>query len=486
MNHKVGKWIITDAVLTLNVILWAIPSNVAYLVAQHRDILLGRYGVSKMTSLIVLIPISILVLVGVWADPKKARQRNFRISLLVISVFLAFFVVDIFLRLTAPKRYLGDQTLFHRVPHSVKKGVFHDVPKTAFAFPATAPGYGSIEYTLTVDKRGFRNPTDADQYDIVILGDSFTEGSDVSDHHVWPVRFAELTGRSVCNLGMSGGNPSTYHQTLISVGLGLQPKLVVCMLYEGNDFRSSNFRVKKRGTWDRFSRACFKKSPLRRAMKDAMIRHLGPIGSRRDEFKLGPNHKQDYDTRTALYKPGDRLYPISWLPLALPDSDQANYYSFDLKLLLNHYVSKDEFQQSLGCRETLDSLHKIRDICKTNSIRLIVMYAPDKPHTLMKLAAETVSPDKVRAFMSLKEDNLPPADQLMPTIVQRMEVFESTIEEFCTQESIEFISLTPPMRQGILSGTQLYLTYNQHWTPPGHDLAALTLQQHLKDVPKTD
>jgi len=119
---------------------------------------------------------------------------------------------------------------------------------------------------------------------------------------------------------------------------------------------------------------------------------------------------------------------------------------------------------------------------KENDIRLIIMYAPDKPHTLLPLVSEKLSPEKLHAFIALKEDNPPPVEDLMETVLKFLSIQESVIEEFCRRESIEFISLTEPLRQKIREGRQTYFTYDQHWTPIGQETAAETLHLYIENA----
>jgi hypothetical protein len=70
---------------------------------------------------------------------------------------------------------------------------------------------------------------------------------------------------------------------------------------------------------------------------------------------------------------------------------------------------------------------------------------------------------------------------LMDIVLARLGVKESAIEEFCRQQSIEFVSLTEPLRRKISEGQQAYFTYDQHWTPIGHEVAADTLYLYLRN-----
>ena len=178
---------------------------------------------------------------------------------------------------------------------------------------------------------------------------------------------------------------------------------------------------------------------------------------------------------------GHLLYPVSWLPVKIQNDSTGKPYAFDLKSLLDHYhaVNSETLLQSKGWQETLNRLREMKQLCAENGIRLIIVFAPDKPHVLPPLIKDTLSPDQLRAFMALKEKHLPPAKELVDTLFSRLDVQESTMKQFCEKESIEFISLTDTLRQNITSGTQVYFTYDQHWAPPGHQIVAQILSDYL-------
>jgi len=273
---------------------------------------------------------------------------------------------------------------------------------------------------------------------------------------------------------MSGGNPLSYLETLKKFGLGLSPRAVVCMLYEGNDFRGSNFSHKKTNT--RWSlRILYRTSPLRLSIKNALIRCLGPINN---------NQAENPSNIKRIFTPSNPLYAVSWLPLTIPQVPDARYYTFKVKRLSAHFTDEDDFLNSTGCGATLNTLNQIKQICDENNIRFIIAYAPDKPHVLLPLAKDNVSAEKVRAFMALRKKNLPPAKELIDTLLSRLEVQESAIQEFCRRNSIGFVDLTEPLRRQILRSRQVYFTYDQHWTPIGHEVAADTLHHYIENNPK--
>jgi len=473
------KWIKTAITLLVLALVWIIPSNVAYLIAQNRNVLLRRYSLGHLTLAIILIPIAAASLYLTWANEKNEKERKFKVIAITISILLSLIVMDIAARLILPKRYVAEKTYFHRPPDTVQTGTARDVPEEAFLYPKTPPGHPDIEYTLTTDKRGFRNKTDLEEYDVVILGDSFAEGSRVTDEDAWPALLAQTSSLSVYNLGMSAGHPGTYLETLKKFAPELSPKTVVCLLYEGNDFRDDNFR--KDSITDKLE-DCFKQSPLRNALKNLLIRYFGsstaaPLPA---EAKVKPNPTEPNQPNHPAPDPDN---PLSWLPVAVPDGPDAKYYTFKIKRLLEHFVTQKQFLSSDGTKKTFTALRQIKALCAEKQIRLIIAYAADKPHLLMPLITPTVAPQQIRSFMALKQKNLPPADKLLDVLLPRQEVQESAVREFCAAESIEFASFTEPLRRATAEGAQTYFTYDQHWTPLGHKIVAETLAKHLAGTP---
>ena len=483
LKGRTEKWIKTAIIATINFLLWVIPSNVPYLVAQNRDILLGRYGLTHLTWAIFLIPVSIMWLYLVWFNENNKKKRQFQVIALTLSIIIPIVLVDLLMRLAQPKQYIRHKSYYHLAPNKVNHGTIHDVPENAFSYPRMRPGYPDIEYTLTTDKRGFRNKTNLEEYDIVALGDSFAEGSNVTDDDVWAAKLAQKSNLTVYNLGMAGSHPGIYLETLRKFGTNLSPKIVLCMVYEGNDFRTSNY--KREDTFGHHVSNYFKSSPLRLSLERLMINRLSLAKSKNSEETVASGNNHVDSDKPDTNSIGTTISALSWLPVAVPDGPDAKYYTFTVKNLLAHYVTEGKFLRSKGCKQTLASLRQIKKTCNENNIPLFIVYAPDKSHVLLPLIQHNVPSENLRAFMELKENNLPPRDQLMDTVMARLDVQESAIKKFCRHESIEFISLTEPLREGIAQGQQLYFTYDDHWTPIGHEVVANTVNSYISKFPVT-
>jgi len=444
-----GQIIFVVVVVLINVVLWIIPSDVVELVARDRQTLLGRYSRRHFTWILAVLVVSI-ILIRLHLSPSKAvkKKRIFHVLAVLIALVPTLFVADVALRLTKHWRYVLGDLAYHRPPGSVWHDVFEDKPKAIRTYPNAPPGYPTVRSTMTIDGRGFRNLDAPDHVRVVVLGDSFAEGSHVSDGQTWPRLFAQKSGASTYNLGMSGYAPQHYRAALKQYGVGLRPEFVFCMIYEGNDFKSAKVTVKAPSEWMRF----FKRSPIIDALDNLLIRTLGPIGAHR---------------RVA------GMDALSWMPVAYPPGADARYYAFPPVHVVRYYVTRSEFQADKHWKRTVVNLDAIRKLCKEAGARLVILYAPSKPHVVMPPLRDTLPAEKVRAFVAMKADEtLPPAEEFMRRLMEGFEVKESLTRQWCERNGAAFFSLTRPLRAAAGHGRQVYYTYNEHWSPVGHEVVA--------------
>ncbi len=96
---------------------------------------------------------------------------------------------------------------------------------------------GDFSFTYTTDANGFRNEGPPPEHaDVVAVGDSMAFGYGVADEEVWTKLIDERNDAfSIYNLGLIGGAPLQYLRILEQYGLPLDPRLVVLVLFPGND-----------------------------------------------------------------------------------------------------------------------------------------------------------------------------------------------------------------------------------------------------------
>ena len=89
------------------------------------------------------------------------------------------------------------------------------------------------------DRYGFNNPDDSlwdnKKIDILLVGDSFTQGVAMQDGEDIAGRIREKTNSSVINLGNSGNGPLLELATLMEYSDIVKPKSIFWIYYEGND-----------------------------------------------------------------------------------------------------------------------------------------------------------------------------------------------------------------------------------------------------------
>jgi len=176
------------------------------------------------------------------------------------------------------------------------------------------------------------------------------------------------------------------------------------------------------------------------------------------------------------------MYPVAWLPLEAPENS-GHYYTFDIKRLLQHFLTAKQFENSTGYREIQRLMLETKKLCIENNIRLIVVYAPDKPHILIDEIVSRVPSEQLAAFVALKQKDVPDAGRLKEILKRRMAVQYDAFEKFCLENDIEFIDLIETLKKAGLSGSQTYFTYDQHWTPEGHKVVAEYLAKTIRIKP---
>jgi hypothetical protein len=477
MVEKRIKICLALSILLFSFCIWLLPSNVLELIARHRHVLLGRYSVERFSLFFFLTPVLWLIAYAILASIKlTAKQVGFRVIALISSVFFATLVIHFAGQINRKPRYIekkvkfvkkwpgGDQVediVRHRPPNSLYKISYTDAPPAARSYINTPQGYPQVDITLTTDARGYRNLTSFKQYDIITIGDSFTEGSRVSDDEPWPVILGKKMDCKVYNFGISGGNPGYYLNVFKVFGLDLKPKVAIFMIYEGNDFKGSGLKQNApdliQPLGKRIEKAV-KYSPIAISLKTAFINYLGPINAN------GPVRGAEM---------------LSWMPVALPSDSNTKYYAFKPKRLTRLYLTEDEFRQSFGWISTEKVFKMIKALADKEEIRLIFVYAPSKPHVVMPLIKEDISPEKLHFFASLKKRNLPPPNEFKNTLYNRLESQENVVRKFCRDNGIEFVSTTAALQKMAAKGYQVYYTYDQHRTPVGHMVAAEELFKYL-------
>ncbi len=449
---NVRQKLFLTAVVIANGLLIGFSSNISDLVAHDRPVILGRYSRTHFGWIVGVLIISII---GLYVDqartPQVYRKRWFRVIASMIVLTPTLLLADFALRQVVTPMYIYDDLAFHRPPDRSWTYEFHDLPASGWATHAPE-GYSPISCTLDSDARGYRNSAPKASYDIVTLGDSFTEGSNVSNDEVWTTLFAERTDKSLYNLGMTGYGPVHYLASLEQHGLSLATEHVICMIYEGNDFRTAERELgpENPSLWERVS-VYADRSPIR-LMLDRLIQ--GTLASTQVE-------------------PDPKLVEMfSWLPLMVPEGPQSNPYAFGPKALFEHSQSADLFEMDPTWARACGYLDRIKSVCDDTNLKLTIAFAPTKAHVVLPLVRGRLPIEKLQEIAGLRTEWVPAADVFEKQLFDNLDARESVVRAWCASNDVPFISTTTVLRDAVANGTHAYFTYDHHWTPEGHRVVA--------------
>lgn len=206
--------------------------------------------------------ISILSLLAIW----KKKKIFIFFKNLQFSIFFFILIIGLAqgLYLLFPSLYPGYLTnlIETNAQKEMKTKVVELLDESPFAKPKAnvsirVPGdYGSetdFEYEWMTDNRGYKNDPEIamrNQFDVIALGDSFTEGLGVKTENTWISKLNSL-GISAYSLGVQGYAPSQMSGTFKLFGTELKPKLVIIGYLTGTYDREVFFLKEEQNSKDK-------------------------------------------------------------------------------------------------------------------------------------------------------------------------------------------------------------------------------------------
>jgi hypothetical protein len=292
------------------------------------------------------------------------------------------------------------------------------------------------------DQNGFRNAADAGSADLIVVGDSFVEGSHVSDAEVITSRLQALLNQTVANLGRIGYGPQQELEVLRRYGLGLRPRTCVWCFYDGNDLRDSERYERDQAEVLRYGR----RSQLQLLLERTFTRNC-----------------LEYAIRTWLDpppRPPARLY--------------AGRFDGSSGALLDLFFGSDDYYDEhspAGVRDHSPELDRVRtvlahahELCRRQEIDLVVVFVPTK----FRVYRDLCRFDPASPCRSWPADGLP---RVLADLVRS------------TSSQIGYLDLTPSLHAAAADGSLVYLPDDTHWTSDGHRVAALAIGDYLRSRP---
>jgi hypothetical protein len=306
------------------------------------------------------------------------------------------------------------------------------------------------EFTAHWDQDGFRMPAVlADEYPILALGDSFTEGWLVE--YPWPDVLAREIDTPVRNLGFLGWSIQQEAAVMRDYGTG-DHQWILLAYFEGNDL---------------------------------------------NEIHQSYHHLQDQGNLDGLL---ERMRTSVFHPTVTTNPDDEYKYPLDLSIDGNTYLQGfhdiylgrisapyEVFAESFNVAVFKEGLGEIVELSGDACVGLV--FIPAKAHIYLRYAnpevRERVLASAAKSVSLNKEGWLryEPAKIEYETFARNLDSQAELIGDIADEFDIHFINLTPHFQEAAAQGEMLYYTYDSHWNQAGHNLAGQVIGRYLESVP---
>jgi hypothetical protein len=298
----------------------------------------------------------------------------------------------------------------------------------------------SKQMDFTTDSWGYRNITDMERADVVMLGDSFVEGWRVSDEQTMARVMQARLDRPIANLGVAGYGPKQELVVLKKDGVRLKPSIVVWFFFEGNDiYDDESFEAfmedqaadpsappKDLASKDNFPRRSFTMNAL-----GLVIRWIIP-----SRFWPGGNPHTDFGHLSLPGRQDQTVYFLDGMPM-IPWSDHE-----------------------VDCwNHTQKALKQGADLCRKHGIHLLICYIPVKYRVY-------------KPFVTFPPGSACLTYDLWP--------LPELFADFCLSSDIPFLDLTEFFQEDLRRGGMPYSSGDVHWAPEGNTLVADLLVQEFR------
>ena len=418
---------------------------------------LGRLGYGRFVLAVSVTCIATVAAILACISPARRRTWAFRVAAVVVSVLgilgaaelAAWFLPPIhimdnpFYINASPDRDDANPDLpFRRPAHLEWRGL----SRGDLAILNQEPDPYARVITFRTDHEGFRNNRDLRQAGIVLLGDSFTEAGNIPEEETFAWVAAAMLGETGRNLGVSGYAPPIERIVLERFGLDMNPRIVVWQIAENNDLKEC---VRYRN-WLAHGRP-----------RVASAEDPGRL-SRRDSWR---RRSPSYRTFVLL-----RRAP-AWLRGPSGMTGTADGHRHPIRFLFTPDPALDA-ESHPGFVDLVSALEAGQELLAARGIRLLVCLVPMK---FRAMAPVTDFEHTSRSFLEAR--GLQPPDWDVP----KAAILAEPLSRFCAGKGIEFLDLTPALREAAQAGTLVYQPFDTHLTAAGHRIVAEAIAGRLSE-----
>jgi SGNH hydrolase-like domain, acetyltransferase AlgX len=312
-----------------------------------------------------------------------------------------------------------------RRPYTHKKGSAVG-GNDAAAFNTPKSDLTLFQWDVKYDHNGFRNGSDLQRADIVMVGDSMVEGMTVTDSELLTSQLAQLQGKVVANLGQGGYGPLEEIVVFKRYALPLHARTIFWMFCEANDLQDVLAYHRAIDHPQDFLHAFWTRSFTRNA--GLTIQRL-----------LSPPVKP----------PGEKHSGLCPQPDGKP---VTVYFGYPAGAL-----SAEELSAVVA---TVHALATAYQLSAAQGTRLVFVFVPSKYRVLHSLC-------------QFPEDSVC-RDWVLPDTSQRLQSGLRSVSP-----DIGYLDLTPYLVEAAKTQGLPYYRDDEHWSPEGHRVVAQVINQYL-------
>ncbi len=319
-------------------------------------------------------------------------------------------------------------------------------------------------YVFETDEMGFPNSqyTWQERYDVIVTGDSFVTRS---APQTWIELLAAQTGKSILTLGASSWTTLNEVEAVKLYGLDKKPQWVVLLYFGGNDLINAQHYLEKQASGLDWREYDFQGVPwYRRLVTYHLARYVWQSG--RAAPDAPPRYRYPVTVTTDWGPMPTVLKDIHLLPMS------ASYETI---------AAADEFVAITR------ALRELKELTAVQNARLLLVYVPSKEEVYWPRLWDAVDVNNVlerSVTVTLSEGEhgrlqWTPRYISYDTMSANYDAQARLLAEFAAANEIDFIDLTPSLREKTIREEEVYHYADPHWNQAGNQLVADLIQAYI-------
>ncbi len=292
------------------------------------------------------------------------------------------------------------------------------------------PSKTSQKLEVDYDADGFRNARPIIKADTAVIGDSYVESPMTPDVAIATTLLSELTGQTVANLGHAGYGPQQELIVLKRYALRLEPRTIIWMFFEGNDFADAE----KYEAWAasrRSNSVVWQNLWFRSFLRNVLNVTLHP---------------------SRACQPSESIAKFRAQYQTMRDGIQTVYFA---------PTEVNKPSDAVLQRAAAPIIEAAR-LCEARGIRFVVAFTPEKFRVYHDLANVTLGTPEVQGW------------EIDDVSIRLQHILRAS------SAKLIYVDLTGPLKAAARAGRGTYLSDDTHWTTVGHEIVAHALQDVLR------